>query len=125
MSSYPVPTILAFFQGAVCLRECVSEGLLDPAMPCEAGSRKRAPNSDVYVQFKGMPMTPQMAPMGYAPGPPGVHPPHGFMPMMPQYPLPFTVPLSGAPPSPLRSGPPGTIQPTYPQPTYPLWLAQS
>ena len=68
------------------------------------------PSSGVYVQFKGMPMTPQMAPMGFAPGPPGVHPPHGFVPMMPQYPLPFTVPPSGAPPSPMRSGPPGTIQ---------------
>ena len=68
------------------------------------------PDNDVCVQFKGMPMTPQMAPMGFAPGLPGVHPPHGFMPMMPQYPLPFTVPPSGAPPSPMRSGPPGTIQ---------------
>ena len=62
------------------------------------------------MQFKGMPMTPQMATMGFAPAPPGMNAPHGYLPVMPQQALPFAVPPNGAPPSPMRGGHPGTRQ---------------
>ena len=64
----------------------------------------------LHAQFKGMPMTHHMAPMAFAQGPPGVNAPHGFMPMMPQQALPFTVPPGASPPGPMRSGPPGVSQ---------------
>ncbi len=55
-------------------------------------------------------MAHHMAPMAFAQGPPGVNAPHGFMPMMPQQALPFTVPPGASPPGPMRSGPPGMSQ---------------
>lgn len=64
------------------------------------------------LQLKGMPMAHHMAPMAFAPGPPGIDAPHGYLPMMPQQALPFTVPPGGAPPGAMRSGPPGMPQST-------------
>ena len=90
--------------------QCLKGASSDEGLPGYSRGLLKTSNGKpgAAVQFKGMPMTPQMSPMGFAP--PGLSPPHGFMPLMPQQALPFTIPPSGAPPSSLRGGAPGDCQ---------------